>query len=211
MTLLKITPYQEINITLKEGIYTWNEKYSMPNNTIITITGDQYKNGGNDNIVTIIISKKYTKIYENKEYSLNNRLKINQNWSFLMVGIDIIEKINDSRPGYSSSDEIGLFNLNGHYIGISEFSLIFGWFEISNSPFINVAGNNVRGRINLNYSHFKKNSCAKESEVIVIDTNHGWNGRGSLAEVFKTLTDVQGCKFITDKSNIRYYEDNKYH
>ena len=82
MTLLKITPYQEINITLKEGIYTWNEKYSMPNNTIITITGDQYKNGGNDNIVTIIISKKYTKIYENKEYSLNNRLKINQNWSF---------------------------------------------------------------------------------------------------------------------------------
>ena len=125
-----------------------------------------------------------------------------------MNGIDIIEKINDSRPGYSSSDEIGLFNLNG---GISEFSLTCGRFEISNSPFINVAGNNVRGRINLNYSHFKKNSFAKESEVIIIDTNNGWNGRGSLAEVFKTLTDVQGCKFITDKSNIIYYEDNKYH
>ena len=34
LTLLKILPYQEINITLKEGSYTWDEKYSMPDNTI---------------------------------------------------------------------------------------------------------------------------------------------------------------------------------
>ena len=211
LTLLKILPYQEINITLKEGSYTWDEKYSMPDNTIITMTGEQYKNGGNDNIVTIIISKKYTKIYENKEYSLNNRLKINKSCSFYMVGIDIIEKINDSRPRYNSSHEIGIFNLNGCYIGSSEFSLTFGRFEISTSPFINVGGNCVRGRINLNYSHFKKNSFANESEIFVIDMNCGWNGRGSLAEVFKTLTDVQGCKLTTDNNNIIIYEDNKWH
>ena len=63
----------------------------------------------------------------------------------------------------------------------------------------------------MNYSHFKKNSFANESEIIIIDTNCGWNGRGSLAEVFKTLTDFQGCKLITDNNNIIIYEDNKYH
>ena len=183
----------------------------MPDNTIITMSGDQYKNGGNDNIVTIIISKKYTTIYENKEYSLNNRLKINRNCSFYLHGIDIIEKINDSRPKYSSSDEIGIFNLYGQFIGNSEFSLTSGRFEISTSPFINVGGNKVRGRINLKYSHFRKNSFAHESEIIVIDTNAGWNGRGSLAEVFKTLTDFQGCKLKTDNNNIIIYEDNKRH
>jgi hypothetical protein len=211
LTLLKITPYQNINITLKEGNYTWDEKYSMPDNTIITMTGARYNNNGNDNIVTIIISKKYTKIYENKEYSLNNRLKINHNCSFYMVGIDIIEKINDSRPRYDSSDEIGIFNLKGSYIGSSEFSLTFGRFEISSSPFINVAGNCVRGRINLYKSHFKKNSFANESEIFVIDTNCGCNGRGSLAEVFKSITDVQGCKLTTNNNNIIIYEDNKWH
>ena len=64
----------------------------------------------------------------------------------------------------------------------------------------------VKGRIILNYSHFKKNSFAKESEIIIIDTNNGWNGRGSMAEVLKTLTDVQGCKFLTDKKSIIYNE-----
>lgn len=43
LTLLKITPYQEINITLKEGSYTWDEKYSMPDNTIITMSGVNIK------------------------------------------------------------------------------------------------------------------------------------------------------------------------
>ena len=50
----------------------------------------------------------------------------------------------------------------------------------------------IKGRIILNYSHFKKNSFANESEIIIIDTNNGWNGKGSMAEVLRTLTDVEG-------------------
>ena len=123
-----------------------------------------------------------------------------------MIGIDIIEKINDSRPRFPSSEGIGVFNLGGENGANPVFSLTFGCFEISSSPFINVQGNCVKGRIILNYSHFKKNSFAKESEIIIIDTKSGWNGRGSMAEVLKTLTDVQGCKFLTDKKSIIYNE-----
>ena len=70
---------------------------------------------------------------------------------------------------------------------------------------------NMVHHMKLNNSHFKKNSFANESEIFVIDTNCGCNGRGSLAEVFKTLTDVQGCKLTTDNNNIIIYEDNKWH
>jgi hypothetical protein len=205
LNLLKILPYQKIIIRFKEGNYNWDVNFIMPENTSLYLYGENNENGGYNNKVTIIINKKNTKIYQNKEYSLNTRLQIKGNCYCQIFGIDIIEKINDSRPRYSSSDSIGVFNLISEY-STSHFSLSGGRFEISSSPFINVGGNNSRGRIDLNYCHFKKNSFASESEVIIIDQNSGWNGRGSLAEVFKTLTDVQDCKFLTDKKTIIYYE-----
>jgi len=212
LDLLNIKPYQTINITLKEGNFIWNKNYNMPVNTRIRLTGENYKNGGNDNKVTILINEQKGKIYEKEGYikktdfSLNSRLLIPNNSFFSIEGIDIIEKINDSRPRYPSSEGIGVFNLGGEKGGNPVFSLTFGRFEISSSPFINVQGNCVKGRIILNCSHFKKNSFAKESEITIIDTNNGWNGAGSMAEVLKTLTDVQGCKFLTDKKSIVYNE-----
>ena len=204
LNLLKIMPYQKIIIRFKEGNYNWEVKYTMPENTSLYLYGENNENGGNNNKVAIIITKKNTQIYENKEYSLNTRLQIMRNCYCQIFGIDIIEKINDSRPRYPNSDSIGVFNLICEYSS-NHFTLSGGRFEISSSPFINVGGNNSRGRIDLNYCHFKKNSFASESEVTIIDQNSGWNGGGSLAEVFRTLTDSQGCKFLTDKKTIIYY------
>jgi hypothetical protein len=123
---------------------------------------------------------------------------------FFIVGTDIIEKINDSRRRSPESDKIGVFNLGGEHVGNPVFCLTFGCFEISSSPFINVGGNCVKGRISFEYSHFKKNAFEKESEITVVDTNNGWNGKGSMVEVLKNLTDLQGCKFLTDKKSIIY-------
>ena len=212
LDLLNIKHYQTINIKLKEGNFIWNKHYNMPEHATIRLTGENYKNGGNDNKVTILINEQKGKIYEEEgfikktDFCINSRLLIPNNSFFSMIGIDIIEKINDSRPRFPSSEGIGVFNLGGEMGANPVFSLTFGCFEISSSPFINVQGNCVKGRIILNYSHFKKNSFAKESEIIIIDTNNGWNGRGSMAEVLKTLTDVQGCKFLTDKKSIIYNE-----
>ena len=205
LKLLEIKPHQIININLKEGNYTWNENYVTPEFTTIRMTGEKYKNGGKDNVVTILINQKKTKIYEGKEYSVNSRLQVSSKSYFYMCGIDIIEKINDTREKYYSSVGIGVFNLCGSY-SESTFCLIFGQFEISSSPFINVRGNNVRGKINLNYSHFSRNTLAKESEIIIIDTNSGWNGKGSYADVCKTLITLnQGCKLLT-KDSIIYHD-----
>ena len=206
LKLLNIKPHQKINITLKEGNYSWNENYCTPEFTTIKMVGEKYKNGGKQNIVTIIINQKNTRVNEDKEYAVNSKLQVNFNSFFSICGIDIIEKINDSREKYPSSIGIGVFNLIGCPGSSPVFCLIFGQFEISSSPFINVQGNNIRGNIVLNYSHFKKNSFAIEKEISIIDTINGCNGRGSYAEVSKTLTTLsEGCKFLT-KDSIIYHE-----
>ena len=68
LNLLNIKPYQTINIKLKEGNFIWNQNYVMPEHTTIRLTGENYKNGGNDNKVTILINEQRTKVYEEKGY-----------------------------------------------------------------------------------------------------------------------------------------------
>ena len=156
LDLLNIKPYQTINILLKEGNFIWNKNYEMPVHTTIRLTGENYKNGGYGNKVTILINEQKGKIYEEEGYikrtdfCINSRLFI-PNYSFFSIhGIDIIEKINDSRPRFIDSKKIGVFNLGREMGGNPVFSLTFGRFEISFSPFINVQGNCVKGRIIFN-------------------------------------------------------------
>ena len=206
LKLLNIKPFQKINIKLKEGNYVWNENYVTPENTTIKMIGDKYQNGGRNNVVSIIINQKNTKVYEGKDYAVNSRLQVNFNSFFSICGIDIIEKINDTRDKYSSSEGIGVFNLCGCCGSSPTFCLTFGCFEISSSPFINVQGNNIFAKIVLNYSHFKKNSFATENNISIIDTNSGCNGTGSVANVSKFgVTLGEGCKLLT-KDSIIYHD-----
>ena len=206
LKLLNIKPFQKIKIKLLEGNYVWNENYVTPENTTIYMVGDKYKNGGRNNVVSIIINQKNTKVYEGKDYAVNSRLQVTFNSFFSICGIDIIEKINDTRDKYGSSEGIGVFNLCGCNGSSPVFCLIFGCFEISSSPFINVQGNNIFAKIVLCYSHFKKNSFASEKEINIIDTNSGCNGRGSVANVSKTLETLgEGCKLLT-KDSIIYHD-----
>ena len=68
LNLLNIKPYNTINIKLKEGNFVWNKNYSMPVSATIRLTGENYKNGGNDNKVTIIMNEQKDKIYEQEGY-----------------------------------------------------------------------------------------------------------------------------------------------
>ena len=61
-----------------------------------------------------------------------------------------------------------MFNISGEYEGTNTFTLSSGRYEISSSPFINVTGNNVRGRINFNYSHFKRNALPMNLKLYLL-------------------------------------------
>ncbi len=104
-----------------------------------------------------------------KKYALNSRLQIYDICFFSIHGIDIVEGIIDNRQIYPSSGTIGVFNLCSGY-GSCTFSLTFGRFAISSSPFINAQGNNIFGKVCLNYSHFSKNTFANKDEIVIIGT-----------------------------------------
>ena len=76
LKLLNIKPFQKINIKLREGNYVWNENYVTPENTTIYMVGDKFQNGGRNNVVSIIINQKNTKVYEGKDYAVNSRLQV---------------------------------------------------------------------------------------------------------------------------------------
>ena len=97
LKLLNIKPFQKINIKLKEGNYVWNENYVTPENTTIYMVGEKYQNGGRNNVVSIIINQKNTKVYKGKDYAVNSRLQVTFNSFFSICGIDIIEKINEHK------------------------------------------------------------------------------------------------------------------
>ena len=124
------------------------------------MSGENFKNGGKDNIVTIVMIKKHSYIesYDKKEYCKNCRFQI-CNYSIITIqGIDIIENINDSREIIKSSDNIGVFTV--HY---SKFSLLQCKVEISSSPFINITSLSI-GTVYFGHIKFDKNAQADKKK-----------------------------------------------
>ena len=121
LKLLNIKPFQKINIKLKEGNYVWNENYVTPENTTIKMVGDKYKNGGRNNVVSIIINQKNTQVDKGKDYAVNSRLQVNFNSFFSICGIDIIEKINDTRESIHHQKELEYLI----YVDVVEALLLF--------------------------------------------------------------------------------------
>ena len=85
LKLLNIKPFQKINIKLREGNYVWNENYVTPEHTNIKMVGEKYQNGGRNNVVSIIINQKNTKVNKGKDYAVNSRLQVTFNSFFFYL------------------------------------------------------------------------------------------------------------------------------
>ena len=81
-TLKKASNTTGSNIKLKEGNFIWNQNYEMPGHTIIRLTGENFKNDGNDNKVTILMNEQRTKVYGKTECCINSRLLVAGNSFF---------------------------------------------------------------------------------------------------------------------------------
>ena len=201
---LNIMPYDKVIINIKKGEYNWNELYTMPQYSEISLYGEGPTYSGDVNCVSINFNKDTEQCFcSAKEHFSLTKIILKKECLLYFNCIDLYENIPPPEKLCKSGFGKSLFILAEDN---SNIFFLRSNAKISSSPFINVQGNCIRGRIILNYSHFKKNSFAKESEITIIDTNNGWNGKGSMAEVLKTLTDVQGCKFLTDKKSIIYNE-----
>ena len=144
---LNIKPYQKIEILLKEGTYTWNKHYIMPKKSYISLYGEDYKDGGINNKVTIMINKESI----DNEYSTLAKLTISQDSTAEIQGIDFIEQINRTKSIHPHLK--GIIQMNG-----DNSRLYFAQTQtrLSNSPFIHIQGWTL-ARIIFGYSHFYKN------------------------------------------------------
>ena len=196
---LNIKPYQKIEILLKEGTYTWNIHYIMPKKSYISLYGEDYKDGGINNKVTIMINKESI----DNEYSTLAKLTISQDSTAEIQGIDFIEQINRTKSIHPHLK--GIIQMNG-----DNSRLYFAQTQtsISNSPFIHVQGWTL-ARIIFGYTHFYKNIKSKESKILILSTEKGWGWGGSKAIVtlpssyFNPSDDIN-CYFDKENKNIEY-------
>lgn len=207
LSLLKIQPYEIINILIKSGIYKWDKEYTLPKGSKLNIIGENHKNGGKDNKVTIFISEKHSDYDEDlkKELSSKNRLNIGEDSIVDICGINFIEKINDLREVSTSSTKVGVFSLYGRN---SIFCLQQCTNEISTSPFINVSSSSI-GTIFINaHVYFTKNSESQQKEIFVVDVNTAWNSRGNKALVITSIdnTHLGEGIYFRKLDNIEYHD-----
>ena len=199
---LDIKPYQKINIELKKGIYQWNEYYIIPEKSYISLKGEQYKDGGKDNKVTIIINNETEYERYGVKYSNPVKLSISEDSTAKIIGIDFIEQIEKTK------------SIDPHLMGIIELRgdnsrLYFAQTitQLSNSPFIHLAGWTL-GRIIFGYSHFHKHPKSKEKNKISIlstEKGSGWGGSKAIVTLPKNYyTPNEECFFDKENKNIEY-------
>ena len=199
---LNIKPYQRINIELKKGIYQWNEYYIMPEKSYISLVGEQYKDGGKNNQVTIIINNETEYERYGVKYSNPVKLSISEDSTAKIIGIDFIEQMEKTKN--NDPHLMGIIELRGDNSRLYFAQTIT---QLSNSPFIHVAGWTL-ARIIFGYSHFHKSPKSKEKDKIsILSTERGWGWGGSKAIV--TLpkhyyTPNEECFFDKENKNIEY-------
>ena len=200
---LNIKPYQKINIVFKEGTYAWNTHYIIPKKSYLSLRGEKYQDGGNKNIVTIMINKE-SKGY-NETYSKLSKLSITQDSTAEIIGIDFIEQINKTKS--IDPHMKGIIQLNG-----DNSRLYFAQTQtsISNTPFIHVQGWTL-ARIIFGYTHFYKNIKSKESKILILSTEKGsgWGGSKAIVTLpsnYYNPSDDINCYFDKENKNIEYIQ-----
>ncbi len=205
--LLNIKPYEIIIILVKKGIYKWEKPYSLPEGAKLFLNGENYKNGGKNNTVTIFMTEKHTDYNEelNMDFCAKNRLNIGNDSRVEICGINFIEKINDLRALDVKSAKIGIFSLNGRN---SILVLQQCTNEVSTSPFINISAFAI-GTVFINsWVCFNRNVESQENEIFIVDTNTGLNATGNKAVVIASSANTRlglGC-FFKKKENIEYHD-----
>ena len=207
---LNIQPYQKIKITLKRGIYQWNEYYRMPIRSELLLYGDtEGKNfdGGKKNIVKILINKECKcdgkkmfrqddiYLFADTSGNISCKLIITTDSSADIQFIDFIESTN--RTSVNPHFIGGVFELDGDN---SRLYFAQTQAEISNTPFIHLHDWAV-SRIIFGYTHLTKFPESKNDKIEIISTAHAYGWGGSKAIVNKTHLFFNDDFFFDTKNN----------
>ena len=202
LNLLNIKPYDKVIINIKKGSYHWNQLYSMPQYSEISLYGEGPTYSGDENSVTIKINKDTEKCFcSAKEHFSLTKLILKKECLFYFNCINLYENIIPPEKLCKSGFGKSLFILAEDN---SNIYFLRSNAKLNNSPFINVVGLGL-SKINLERMKIKKEENGKNENIIIVATIAEGAVRGNKAIVNSSFLDKdQFCIFDESNDKIEY-------
>ena len=202
LKLLNVKPYDKVIINIKKGSYNWNELYTMPQYSEISLYGEGPTYSGDTNCVTINFTKDTEHCFcSAKEHFSLTKLILKKECLFYFNCIDLFENIPPPEKLCKSGFGKSLFILAEDS---SNVYFLRSNAKLSSSPFINVVGLGI-SKVNLERTKLKKDENSRNSNIIIVGTIAEGGLRGNKVVVNSSFLDKdEFCVFDEKDDKIQY-------
>ena len=199
---LNIKPYDNVIINIKKGSYNWNELYTMPQYSEISLYGEGPTYSGDINRVSINFNKDTEQCFcSAKEHFSLTKLILKKECLFYFNCIDLYENIPPPEKLCKSGFGKSLFILAEDN---SNIYFLRSNAKISSSPFINVVGLGI-SKVTLERTKLKKDESSRNKNLIIVGTIAEGSLRGNKAIVNSSFLDKdEFCVFDEKDNKIQY-------
>ena len=198
LKLLKIQPFDKVIIIVKKGSYNWNELYTMPQYSEISIYGEGPTYSGDVNCVNINFTKETENCFcSAKEHFSLTKLILKKECLFYFNCVNLTESIPPPEKLCKSGFGKSLFILSEDNSNIY-FSRTNA--KIYSSPFINVVGLGI-SKVTLERTKLEKDGSSKNKNIIIVGTIAEGSLRGNKAIVNTSFLDKDEFCIFDEKDN----------
>ena len=200
---LNIKPFDKVIIIIKKGSYNWNELYTMPQYSEISIYGEGPTYSGDVNCVDINFNKQTEYCFcSAKEHFSFTKLILKKECLFYFNCVNLYENITPPEKLCKSGFGKSLFILSEDSSNIY-FSRTNT--KICSSPFINVVGLGI-SKATFERTKLEKDENSKNKNVIIVGTIAEGSVRGNKAIVNTSFLDKDEFCIFDDKNNKIVYK-----
>jgi hypothetical protein len=202
LKLLKINPFDKVTIIIKKGSYNWNELYTMPQYSEISIYGEGPTYSGDANCVSINFTKDTEQCFcSAKEHFSLTKLILKKDCLFYFNCIDLFENIIPPEKLCKSGFGKSLFILAEDN---SNIYFLRSNAKINSSPFINVVGLGI-GKITFERTKIKKDENSNNEKLILVGTIAEGSLTGNKVIINTSFLEKdEFCLFDEKNSKIEY-------
>ena len=199
---LNIMPYDKVIINIKKGTYNWNELFTMPQYSEISLYGEGPTYSGDVNCVSINFNKDTEHCFcSAKEHFSLTKIILKKECLLYFNCIDLYENIPPPEKLCKSGFGKSLFILAEDS---SNIFFLRSNAKISSSPFINVVGLGI-SKATFERTKIKKDENSRNKDIIIVGTIAEGDLRGNKVIVNSSFLDKdEFCVFDEKNNKIQY-------
>ena len=202
LKLLNIKPFDKVIIIIKKGSYNWNELYTMPQYSEISLYGEGPTYSGDTNCVSINFTKDTEECFcSAKAHFSLTKLILKKECLFHFNCIDLLENITPPEKLCKSGFGKSLFILAEDNSNIYFFR---SNAKISSFPLINAVGLGI-AKVTFERTKLKKDEGSKNKNLVIVGTIAEGSVRGNKVIVNSSFLDKdEFCVFDEKNNKIEY-------